>query len=232
MNLVSPLERRGGTAWNKLAWNAVLLFLDHLSKTSRLAVVPVTEKSWSKRDRPVYLTFQQPLCKGIHGSRPVHTHHLLQGVAPARVRCPAGSRKRLLFGPKLPDMFVFFTWVFMLTRQLFLVLNQNQEETEAQTRDLFFWSVVKKRIKSNENGETLWLRCIGTTTVVCRLKSHPPHLKLSSLLHSHQQAVLPCKPRPALHHTCNTWREQYSKTGTVGECWSNCESPCLLLQKF
>lgn len=48
---------------------------------------------------------------------------------------------------------VFFTGVFMLTRQLFPVLNQSQEENGAQTRDLLFWSVItKRRRKSHENG--------------------------------------------------------------------------------
>lgn len=129
------------------------------ARQSRIAVVPVSEKSWSRTDGPVFLTFEKPLCKDIHGPGPVHTHHLPQGVAPARVRCPAGGRQTFIyfFSLKAPVVFFFCTGVFTLTRLLLRVLNQNPEENEAQKTDPFFWSVMTKRKKKHWERGTLRL---------------------------------------------------------------------------
>lgn len=63
-----------------------------------------SQKNKSKQhDRCVYgCTFEKSLCKDVHGPGAVHTHHLLQRVAPARVWCPVGERRSGWLTSNLP----------------------------------------------------------------------------------------------------------------------------------
>lgn len=188
------------------------------ARQSRIAVVPVPEKSWSRTDRPVFLTFEKPLCKDIHGPGPVHTHHLPQGVAPARVRCPAGGRQTFIYFFSLKAPVVFFSaLVFSHSPgNCCESWTKIQKRMRRKRRIPFFDLWWPKEKRSIENGGPCDLMH-QKNHYMCRSKSQP-HLELSSLLHSHLPAELPCKLRPALRHTCNTKTEQH--TNSVGS-W-NC----------
>lgn len=141
------------------------------ARQSRIAVVPVSEKSWSKTDRPVFLTFEKPLCKDIHGPGPVHTHHLPQGVAPARVRCPAGVRQTFFFFRLKAPVVFFLHWCFHAHQATVASPEpKSRREWGANDGSLFLICDDQKKKEALRTGNpAIW--CIRKTTT-CADQSH------------------------------------------------------------
>lgn len=177
----------------------------------------IFEKSPNKTNSSVCVcTFEKSLCEDIHWPGAVHTHHLLQSIAPARVWCPMGKN--------------IFSLMVHITSLFFAVLvfscspgncSKSWAKIKERLRDKWgisffnlWWAEETNQLERKTLHElTSWgkllplhVQIYGSFTWLL------PHLRLSSLLHSHQPVELPCILHLALHRTWNTKVEQYTRS--------------------